>query len=107
MDDLLGNTAETFFGNISSVPKVFLMGTLWLHNQDHLKCTENSLPQENCIKISLENLQCSCSVRGGTLQLHCPFTYSVLAVFQLWTLVHAPSERGTDLSACNFHGFKF
>ena len=44
LDDLLGNTARTFFGNISSVPKIFLMGTPWLHNQDHLKCTENSLP---------------------------------------------------------------
>ena len=62
MDNPLGNTARTFFGNISSVSKVFLMGTLWLHHQDHLKCTENSLPLENCIKIGLENLQCSCSV---------------------------------------------
>ena len=30
----------------------------------------------------------------GTLQLHCPFTYSVLAVFQLRTLVLTPSDRG-------------
>ena len=30
----------------------------------------------------------------GTLQLHCPFTYSVLAVFQLQTLVLAPSVNG-------------
>ena len=32
----------------------------------------------------------------GTLQLHCPFTYSVLAVFQLWTLVLAPSVWDLD-----------
>ena len=30
----------------------------------------------------------------GTLQLHCPFTHSVLAVFQLRTLVLAPSVLG-------------
>ena len=52
-DDPVWNTARTFFGNISSVPKVFLMGTPLPHNQDCSKCTENSLP--------LENLECSSS----------------------------------------------
>ena len=33
----------------------------------------------------------------GTLQLHCPFTYSVLAVFQLRTLVLAPSDSSKML----------
>ena len=74
-DDPVWNTARTFFGNISSVPKVFLMGTPWLHNQDHLKCTGNSLP--------LENLQCSCSVRSGntaiTLSIYLQCTCSVPA----------------------------
>ena len=83
LDDPLGNTARTFFQNISSVPKVFLMGTPWLHNQDHLKCTENSLPLENCIKIGLKNLQCSCSVRSGntaiTLSIYLQCTCSVPA----------------------------
>ena len=34
-----------------------------------------------------------------TLQLYCPFTYSVLAVFQLWTLVLAPSAMDSTRSS--------
>ena len=62
MDNPLGNTAKTFFGNISSVPKVFLMGTSWLHYQDHLKCTENSLPfVTNVLRLESER---ACGSRG-------------------------------------------
>ena len=63
-NNLPWDTAGTFFGNILSVPKVFLMGTSWLHHQEHLKCTENFLLLENCKEISLENLECSCSVQS-------------------------------------------
>jgi hypothetical protein len=41
------------------------MGTLQSHDQEHLKCTEDSLPLENCKKIGLENSECSCSVQSG------------------------------------------
>ena len=51
------------------------MWILWLHTQDHLKCTENFLP--------LENLQCSCSVQSWntaiTWSIYLQCTYSVPA----------------------------
>ena len=86
MDDQLGNTARTFFGNIPSVPKVFLMGTLWLYRQDHLKCAENSLPLENCIKIGLEDLQCVRATHTLSSQCHRAVhnSYCLLKTDILW-----------------------
>ena len=46
---------DTFFGKISDVPMMFLMGTPWSHDLEHCECTDHFLTQEHCRETGWEH----------------------------------------------------
>ena len=84
-------TVKSLSGIVCNVPKVFLMGTLWLHNQVHCQCTGYLLPQQIAGKIAWNILNVPAVYQAGTVWVHCPWPCSVITVYWPGTLHFVPS----------------
>ena len=92
LNEPLGYTTITFFGNIQDVPTDYIMGTLQSHDQEHSKCPDCFLGWENSGKNAGKILNELEVYQMGTSLVLCPFPCSVFAMYRLRTPPFVPSE---------------